>query len=87
MAGSGRISTGTTTGIISGANRLHDQTLYHLFDAKISHGSSGGPLVLENSHEVIGIVTKGGTHSTDAQGYNFALALPQIVEEIGRYLP
>ena len=77
----------TTTGIIAGANRLHDQTLYHLFDAKIARGSSGGPLVLESSHEVIGIVTKGGTYSTEAQGYNFALALPQIVEEIGRYLP
>ncbi len=77
----------TTTGIIAGANRLHDQTLYHLFDAKIARGSSGGPLVLESSHEVIGIVTKGGIHLTEAQGYNFALALPQIVEEINRYRP
>jgi hypothetical protein len=34
----------------------------------------------------VGIVTIGGT-GPDASGYNFALALPQVRQELGRYLP
>jgi S1-C subfamily serine protease len=75
-----------TTGVVSAANRSMDGALYHMFDAKVAPGNSGGPLVASSTGEVVGIVTIGGT-GPDASGYNFALALPQVRQELGRYLP
>ncbi len=77
----------TTTGVITAANQVRDGVLYHLFDAKIERGNSGGPLLLENSDEVVGIVTMNQPNSHGAQGYNFALALSQLRDELNSYLP
>lgn len=74
-----------TRGIISSPNRSIDGAIYHLFDARVAPGNSGGPLLLEETNHVIGIVTIGGAN--EATGYNYALTLPQLREEITRYLP
>lgn len=74
-----------TRGIISSPNRSIDGAIYHLFDARVAPGNSGGPLLLEDTNQVIGIVTIGGAN--EATGYNYALCLPQLREEIMRYLP
>lgn len=74
-----------TRGIISSPNRSIDGAIYHLFDARVAPGNSGGPLLLEETNQVIGMVTIGGAN--EASGYNYALTLPQLREEIMRYLP
>lgn len=74
-----------TRGIISSPNRSIEGAIYHLFDARVAPGNSGGPLLLEGTNQVIGIVTISGVNA--ATGYNYALTLPQLREEIMRYLP
>jgi S1-C subfamily serine protease len=79
-----------TSGIVSAANRSMEAVKYHLFDAKVGHGNSGGPLMLPDSDEVIGIVTLkagGGVGQPEEEGYNYALAVPQLRGELRRYLP
>jgi S1-C subfamily serine protease len=79
-----------TSGVISGVNRVVDERLYYLFDAKVGQGNSGGPLLRRESDEVIGIVSLkagGGVSSPEEEGYNYALALPQLLPELHRYTP
>lgn len=73
-----------TAGIVSAAQRQMSNASYIQIDAKISGGNSGGPL-LNRNNEVIGMVTLGGS-TLEAQGYNFALSFPQIMNEIRPYL-
>lgn len=77
-----------TGGIISSPYRTMNKVAYHLFDAGISGGNSGGPLFLRNKNEVIGIVTMGGV-GPEAQGKNYALELSQLRtdKELAQYLP
>ncbi len=73
-----------TAGIVSAANRQMANVSYIQHDAKTSGGNSGGPL-LNRNNEAIGVVTLAGT-TIDTQGYNFALSIPQIMDEIEPYL-
>ncbi len=71
-----------TRGIISIPNSDLNSSRYHVHDATITGGNSGGPLIVENSQRVIGINTLEATK----QEFNYALALPQLREEVERYL-
>jgi len=73
-----------TAGIVSAARRQLGNASYIQIDAKVSSGNSGGPL-LNRKNEVIGMVALGGS-IPEAQGYNFALSLAQIMDEIKPYL-
>lgn len=70
-----------TAGIISSPNRNMSSVHYHLFDARVSGGNSGGPLIRVSSDEVVGIVTMGGV-DLEHKDNNYALALPQLMEEL-----
>jgi S1-C subfamily serine protease len=64
----------TTSGIISN-NKIKDIELFQL-DAGAWRGSSGGPLILEETNEVIGMVVAG--LSEDFQGINIANKINNI---------
>jgi S1-C subfamily serine protease len=75
-----------TSGIISSPDRTLHDVRYHLFDARVSGGNSGGPLLRAGGHEVIGIVTLAGT-GLDAKDNNYALSLAQLQHELSKWLP
>lgn len=69
-----------TTGIISGLNRdfTIENSKYkgvYQISAPITHGNSGGPLVLENTGEVIGINSAGRTEGT----IGFSIPVAQVL--------
>ncbi len=75
-----------TKGIVCGPDRVVGGKSFHLFDAKVAGGNSGGPLLEEETLTVIGIVTMGGAYLPEFSGYNYALALPQLREELAGFL-
>jgi len=72
-----------STGIISGLRSIPDYADYIQFDAAISPGSSGGPL-LNMKGEVIGIV-KSYLNDQAAQNINFAIPSYKIFEILKSY--
>jgi S1-C subfamily serine protease len=72
-----------TRGVISTAERHLDGVAHAQFDARVSSGNSGGP-VMNSNHQVVAIVTKGGTGG--AEGYNFGLLLDQMRDELAQWL-
>ena len=77
-----------TRGIVSTAERRIDDAEYTQFDARVSPGNSGGPL-LNTKFEVVAIVTLAGKRGDgpedNAEGYNFGLLLDQIRDELAPY--
>jgi serine protease Do len=72
-----------TTGIISGVDRYFtiEDTKYtgvYQISAPIAHGNSGGPLVLQNTGEAIGINSAGGTEGN----IGFSIPLYQVMPMI-----
>jgi len=83
-----------TDGMIGSTNKMRVGMQYHQFNAKIAGGNSGGPLIAKNGDQVIGIVTLGGRSIVNekrevisSEGYNYALALPQLKDELKRFVP
>jgi S1-C subfamily serine protease len=72
-----------TRGVISTAERHLGGVAHTQFDARVSPGNSGGP-VLDADRRVIAIVTKGGAGA--AQGYNFGLLVDQLRDELAPYV-
>lgn len=72
-----------TKGIVSARERMIDRASYIQIDARVTPGNSGGP-VLNMSHQAVGIATLAG--QKDAVGYNFALSLSQLRDELAPYL-
>ncbi len=86
------------SGIISAPDRIVAGVRYHLFDARVLGGNSGGPLFRKSSDEVIGIVTlgdftlSGSPLDSDPRistGTNYALELSQLRADpiLTKYLP
>ena len=75
-----------TGGMISSPNRSLENVLYHLFDARVSGGNSGGPLLRASDDEVVGIVTLAGK-DLEHKDNNYALAMPQLQQELKEWLP
>lgn len=76
-------SATVTRGVISTAERFLGGVAHAQFDARVSSGNSGGPL-LDADRRVIAIVTKGGTGA--AQGYNFGLLVDQLRDELAPWV-
>jgi S1-C subfamily serine protease len=78
-----------TRGIISTAERNFEGVEHTQLDARVAPGNSGGPL-LDGALEVVGIVTLAGTKAEgsreSAEGYNFALLVGQLRDELAQYL-
>lgn len=76
-----------TDGIISATTFSVNDTEYDLFDTNcdVDNGNSGGPLVLKNTEEVIGIMilVNEGNHSKA----NLALKVDTLREEISKLAP
>lgn len=66
-------------GVVSGL-RYSRQMTYLQTDAAANPGNSGGPLVLESSGEVVGVLTFG---LSSTEGLAFAIALPDALRILG----
>jgi S1-C subfamily serine protease len=66
-------------GVVSGL-RYSKQITYIQTDAAANPGNSGGPLVLESSGEVVGVLTFG---LSSTEGLAFAIALPDALRILG----
>jgi S1-C subfamily serine protease len=74
-----------TKGIVSAEER-HINGISHVqFDAMVSEGNSGGPLV-DSAGEVVGIVTWGAKANKAYASYNFAISAAQLQEELAPFL-
>jgi S1-C subfamily serine protease len=72
-----------TRGVVSTAERFIENVGHVQFDARVSPGNSGGPL-LGADRRVIAIVTKGGTGR--AEGYNFGILVDQLRDELAQWV-
>lgn len=63
-----------TSGSIGGERKMGDASVWQV-DAKISTGSSGGPLI-DKEGEIIGVIGFQTSKSSQSEGDNFAFAVP-----------